>query len=77
MAGWKPEMYIPSEDKWHGNGLVFATEQEALDWGRGLLMRWFVPTDSRAVPTDEEPNYTLLPNGQIATVGGDIVKGAS
>jgi len=77
---WKPEVYIPGEDKWHGNGLVFATKEEAETWARDLLGRWYVPTESRAVETDEEPNYRLRSDRKIEILGGRsdgaIVKGA-
>jgi hypothetical protein len=60
VMSWKPQVYIASESKWHGNGLAFETEQEAKDNARDLLMRWFVPTDSRAIESDETPNYRYI-----------------
>jgi hypothetical protein len=48
---WAPEVLV--EGKWSGNALRFATKEEAEAWARDLLMRWFVPTDSRAVLTDD------------------------
>lgn len=59
---WKPEVYVKG-DGWCGNGLVFATEEEAKAWADHRLMVWFVPTDARAVEVDSEkypPNYTYL-----------------
>jgi hypothetical protein len=55
---WKPEVLVSG--KWAGNALVFATKEEAEQWGRDLLMRWFVPTDSRAVEVDKPVNYRLI-----------------
>jgi len=55
---WAPEVYV--EDKWSGNALRFETEAEAAQWGRDVLMRWFVPTDSRAVPSDDPVNYAIV-----------------
>jgi hypothetical protein len=52
---WKPEVFV--EGKWSANSLRFATEKEAADNARDLLMRWFVPTDSRAAPSDDPVNY--------------------
>lgn len=52
---YKPEMLCQGE--WCGNGMVFATEDEALKHGRELMSRWFVPTDCRAVESDETVNY--------------------
>ena len=54
---WKPEVFTDGE--WCGNGMAFATEPEALAWGRDLLMRWFVPKDYRAVESDEPVNYKI------------------
>lgn len=57
MSNWKPEVLV--DGSWGGNSLVFATEEEAIAWGKDRLMRWTVPTDSRAVPTNEPPNYKI------------------
>lgn len=54
---WKPEVFV--EGEWAGNGMAFATKEEAELWARDLLNRWFVPTDSRAVESDEEVNYEI------------------
>ena len=55
---WKPEVLVSG--KWAGNALVFATEQEASQNASDLLMRWFVPTDSRAVPSADPVNYSYV-----------------
>jgi hypothetical protein len=53
---WKMEVFTDNE--WASNALRYATEQEAINAGRELLSRWWVPTDSRAVETPDEPvNY--------------------
>jgi hypothetical protein len=64
---WKPEVFIPSENKWHGNALRFATEKEAADNARDLLSRWFVPTDSRATPSEDPVNYRYV-NGKLEEI---------
>lgn len=61
VTTWKPEVLV--EGKWAGNGLVFATEDEAARWARALLGRWFVPTDSRAASSTEPVNARLLEDG--------------
>lgn len=63
---WAPEVFL--EGKWSRNALRFATEKEAADNAFALLMRWFVPTDSRAAPADEEPNYTWI-DGKLGPIG--------
>jgi hypothetical protein len=55
---WKPEVLV--EGKWSGNGMAFATKEEAEAWGVDLLRRWIVPRDSRAVESDEPVNYQLV-----------------
>jgi hypothetical protein len=58
-----PEVFL--EGKWSGNGVRFETEEEAFLWGSDLLTRWFVPTDHRAVPSEDPVNYRRLEGGQI------------
>jgi len=55
---YKPEVF--AEGEWYGNGLCFATFDEADRWGHDLLFRWFVPTDSRVVESDEPVNYKMV-----------------
>jgi hypothetical protein len=64
---WKPEVF--ADGSWSGNGLAFATKEESDLWGRDLLMRWFVPTDSRSVESDEPVNYEIsLETGEMRPV---------
>ena len=69
MSGYRPEMQVPGEG-WKSNGLVFTTDEEAELWARDLFARWTVPTDSRVVACDEEPNYRRLADGRIEKLGG-------
>jgi hypothetical protein len=64
---WKPEVFIPLENKWHGNGLVFATEAEAIQNATDLLSRWFVPTKARAVKSTEPVNYRYVNHQLVQT----------
>jgi len=64
---WKPQVFIKSENQWCGNALVFATEKEAADNARDLLMRWFVPTDFRAVESTDPVNYRYV-DGKLEAV---------
>lgn len=59
---WKPQVFV--ENKWAGNALVFATKEEAENNARDLLMRWFVPTDSRAIESEDPVNYQYV-NGNL------------
>lgn len=46
--------------EWAGNGLVFATREEAADNARALMSRWLLVTDTRADETDATVNYQWI-----------------
>lgn len=54
MSGFKTE--VLTQGSWTANGVVWPDRESAEKAGVDLLSRWTVPEDSRAVPTDEEPN---------------------
>ena len=54
---YKTEVFV--DNQWCGNALRFATEAEAVEYGKELLSRWFVPSDSRAVQTEDPVNYVF------------------
>jgi hypothetical protein len=51
---FKMEVFTGS---WSSNSCRYATEAEAVEAGRELLSRWWVPTDSRATPSEDPVNY--------------------
>ncbi len=53
---WKPEVIADKSGKWCGNGLRFATEAEAKANADNLMTRWMAVTDTRAAPSEDEPN---------------------
>jgi hypothetical protein len=55
---WKPEVIADSSGQWVGNGLRFATKQEALDNVADLASRWFMVRETRVVESDEPVNYS-------------------
>ncbi len=55
--GWKPEVKVTGEEKWHQNGLTFATRKEAEASARDLFTRWTACTDYNAVEVAEKANY--------------------
>ena len=67
MPNWKPAVKVTGEDKWSFNALVFATEQEAEDNARDLMMRWMAVTDSSAQPTEDPVNYRWV-GGQLVAI---------
>jgi hypothetical protein len=54
---YKPEVIADASGKWTGNGLAFATKEEAEGWVKDLERRWFLVTDTRVVESDEPVNY--------------------
>jgi hypothetical protein len=55
---FKPEVF--TEGAWYPNALRFATKEESDAYGRDLLSRWFVPTDSRSVPCDDPVTHVWV-----------------
>lgn len=53
---WKPEVQTGDDDKWCPNGLAFANREDAETWVHNLSLRWTSVTDTRTVPSNEEPN---------------------
>lgn len=64
---WKPEFCI--NGVWYDNAVRFATEKEAKDNAHDKFMVWSVPTDCRAVPSEDSPNYTYL-EGRLEAIKG-------
>lgn len=64
---WKPEVIADSSSKWCGNGLRFATKQEAEDNVRALAGRWIAVRQTRVVESDEPPNYRFS-NGKLTAI---------
>jgi len=48
-----------AENKWGKNALVFATEEEAANYGTDLMSRWMGAKETRPVPVDQAPNHTF------------------
>jgi hypothetical protein len=53
---FKAEVIADSSGKWVGNGLRFATEQEAIHYARDLMYRWTLVRDYRVVTSDDPAN---------------------
>jgi hypothetical protein len=52
---YRPMVYVQGE--WAGNGLRFATSDEAEASARNLMARWFLVDDIRADESEDEVNY--------------------
>ena len=67
---FKPQVKVVGEDSWNTNGLVFATEAEALASAHNLACRWYLVREWGAVEVDsaEYPvNYSYV-NGVLEAV---------
>lgn len=57
---WKPEVIADPDGKWCGNGLRFATKEEAEANVADLKRRWVLVTDTRVVESDDPVNYAWV-----------------
>ena len=64
---FKPEVIADSSGKFCGNGLAFATREEAEANARDLASRWMLVTDFRVVESDQPVNYRWV-NGRLEDV---------
>ena len=49
---YKAQVAGVGENVWSGNGLLFHTEDEAVDYAKGLLLRWSGADMARVVTED-------------------------
>ena len=63
---WKSEVQSGNDPVWYGNGLRFATQQEAFDNAVNLSMRWTAVNDYRASESDDPVNYV---DGKLLGLG--------
>lgn len=64
MKAYVPEVIADSSGQWVGNGLTFATEDEAKRYVRDLEMRWMSVRDTRVVQVDQ-PVKNAFVDGQL------------
>jgi hypothetical protein len=55
---WSPEVIADNTGKWCGNGLRFATKEEAEQNVFDLSMRWTSVRETRVVESTDPVNYT-------------------
>ena len=63
-TSWKPEVKV--EGKWAGNGLRFATQEEAIGSAMLTRMRWWMVEDVRATESLDPINYRFENNDNVA-----------
>lgn len=57
---------------WYDNAIRLPTETEAIAYASNLFDRWTMPTDKRAVPSEDPPNYTADELGNITALPSDV-----
>jgi hypothetical protein len=57
---WKPEVIADESGQWVGNGLAFATEEEAQSWVVDLKHRWFAVRSTRVVESIEPVAHVFI-----------------
>jgi hypothetical protein len=62
---YAPQVIADSTGQWTGNGLRFATEQEAQSYVRDLEFRWTAVRDTRVVVSEAPPTHAWV-NDQLA-----------
>jgi hypothetical protein len=67
---YRPMVYVQRE--WAGNGLRFATYQEAEQSARDLMGRWTLVEDYRVDDSDDPVNYALV-DGRLVPVVKEVV----
>lgn len=55
---YRPMVYVHGE--WAGNGLRFATQEEAERSAADLAARWFLVEDYRVDESDDPVNYAIV-----------------
>ena len=72
---WKAEVIADGSGKFCGNGLRFATEEEAKIYAIDLSYRWTLVRDWRVVESDGPVNYQITDDGVIQPIkeGEDLI----
>lgn len=64
---YAPEVIADSSGQWAGNGLRFATPEEAQAWLTNLMSRWVLVRDTRVVESPDPVNYRFV-DGEIKEI---------
>ena len=62
---YRPMVYVQGE--WAGNGLRFATKEEAEQSAADLAARWFLVDDYRVDESSDPVNYAMV-DGRVVPV---------
>ena len=64
---YKPEVIADNSGKFFGNGLAFATDDEAVAYVKDLFSRWTSVREYRTVESDDPVNYKWI-DGKLEEV---------
>lgn len=64
---YAPEVIAGNSEKWSGNGLRFATREEAEANVADLFSRWMLVKETRVVESSDPVNYAWV-NGRLEMV---------
>jgi hypothetical protein len=67
---YRPMVYVQGE--WAGNGLRFATHEEANESACGLMYRWMLVENCRVDESEEPVNYALV-DGRLVPVVEEVM----
>lgn len=67
---YRPMVFVQGE--WAGNGLRFATSEEAEHAVADLAARWFLVEDFRVDESSDPVNYAIV-NGCLSRVAEEVV----
>jgi hypothetical protein len=71
MKSYAPEVIADGSGHWAGNGLRFATKEEAEQNVANLASRWFLVRDTRVVESDDPVNYAWIEGRGLVAVDAD------
>jgi hypothetical protein len=66
VNSYAAEVIADNSGKWVGNGLRFATEEEAQAYVTDLMMRWTAVRDTRVVPSADHPTHRIIGSGLMS-----------
>lgn len=64
MKSWAAEVIADNSGKFCGNGLRFASKEEAEVYVDDLAMRWLLVRETRVVESEDAVNYAMVKMGE-------------
>ena len=64
MKSWAAEVVADRSGKFCGNGMRFATKEEAEVNVADLSMRWILVVETRVVESEDAVNYVMVKTGE-------------